>query len=144
MAANTDPLFGAVPIVPVPVTFASGDTTTKKTLADYSSATDYAYGAIVDSIQCCTDDTAAINLAVYRYNGSTDFYIGNINIPAGSGYTTVAAVEGMRFLSLDLGYILLPAGTGTAWLLRANCVATMTAAKILTITVSSRTLKAPT
>lgn len=119
MAANTSPIFEEAPIVGA-AQFTSADTTTKKTVV-----TPGADGARVDSIMCSTNDTAAVNLAFYLNNGSTDFYIGNVNVPIGSGYTTVARVEAMTTLAPVLGYLTIPAG----WTLKVNCVATMTAAK---------------
>lgn len=124
MAANTAPIFEKNPSCGTPQTFASGDTTTKKTLW-----TAGAEGARIDSIMCSTDDTTAVNLAFYISISSTDYYIGNVNVPIGSGYTTVARVDAMSTLAPTLGYLALPA----AALLKVNCVATMTAAKVTTV-----------
>jgi len=123
MAQNTSPIFELVP-TEKGVSFASGDASTKKTIQ-----TGGTNGTRIDSIMCSTDDTAAVNLAFYINDGATDFYIGNVNLPIGSGYTTIARVEAMRTLAPTLGYLVLPA----SHLLKANCVATMTAAKITTI-----------
>lgn len=100
--------------------FTSGDTTTKKNIQ-----TGGANGSRIDSIMCSTNDTAAVNLAFYINDGTTDFYIGNVNLPIGAGYTTVARVEALATLAPALGYLVLPSGH----ILKANCVATMTAAK---------------
>lgn len=131
MAANTSPIFELKPL-PVgtqtggawALQFTSGDTTTKKTLG--TGATD---STRIDQIQCCSNDTAAINLAFYMSDGTTDFYLGNVNIPAGSGYTTVAAVDAISSLAPILGYLWVPSGAT----IKCNCVATMTAAKTLDV-----------
>ncbi len=102
------------------VQFTSADTTTKKTVftADTKDSR-------IDSISCCTNDTTTVNLAFYKKDGSTSFYVGNVNLPIGAGYTTVAKVEAITLLEPQVGYIYLPTG----WTLECNCVATMTAAK---------------
>lgn len=119
MAANTSPIFEEVP-KNEGVQFTSADTTSKKTLV-----TAGADGTRIDSIPCSTNDTAAVNLAFYLSDGSTDFYIGNVTLAAGSGYTTVARVDAIATLSPTLGYLTIENG----WTLKLNCVATMTAAK---------------
>lgn len=124
MAANTSPIFELTVTCGSPQTFASGDTTTKKTLV-----TGGTNGTRIDSIMCSTDDTTAVNLAFYISISGTDYYIGNVNVPIGSGYTTVARVEAITTLAPALGYLTLPASA----LLKCNCVATMTAAKTTTV-----------
>ena len=119
MAANTSPIFELVP-TDKGVQFTSADTTTKKNVQ-----TGGANGTRIDAVMCSTNDTAAVNLAFYISDGTTDFYIGNVNLPIGSGYTTVARVDAMATLSPTLGYLVLPSG----YILKAACVATMTAAK---------------
>jgi hypothetical protein len=66
-----------------------------------------------------------VNLAFYLNNGSTNYYIGVVNLPIGTGYTTVARVEAMAVLAPLLGYLVVPTG----WTLQAGCVATMTTGK---------------
>ena len=124
MAANTSPIFEEVITCGTPQTFASGDTTTKKTLVTAGSD-----GTRIDSIMCSTDDTTTVNLAFYISISSTDYYIGNVNLPIGAGYTTVARVDAITTLAPILGYLALPASA----LLKCNCVATMTAAKTTTV-----------
>lgn len=124
MAANTAPIFEEVVTCGTPQTFTSADTTAKKTLL--TAGTD---GTRVDSIMCSTDDTTAVNLAFYISISGTDYYIGNVNLPIGAGYTTVARVDAISTLAPTLGYLALPASA----LLKANCVATMTAAKTTTV-----------
>lgn len=124
MAANTSPIFEFTITAGSPQTFASGDTTTKKTLA-----TGGTWGTRLDSIMVSTDDTATVNLAFYVSIGGTDYYIGNVPVGAGSGYTTVTRVDAITTLAPTLGYIALPSSA----LLKCNCVATMTAAKTTTV-----------
>jgi hypothetical protein len=124
MAANTSPIFILAPTNGSPQTFASGDTTTKKTV--YTAGSN---GARIDSIMVSTDDTTAVNLAFFVSISGTDYYIGNVNVPIGSGYTTVARVDAISTLAPILGYLTLPASA----LLKCNCVATMTAAKTTTV-----------
>lgn len=123
MAANTSPIF-ELAVVNGVITFASGDTTAKKTVA-----TAGVNGARIDSIMCSTDDTATVNLAFYITISATDYYIGNVNLPIGSGYTTVGRVDAMATLAPTLGYLALAPSA----ILKANCVATMTAAKTTTV-----------
>ena len=124
MAANTSPIFEIKPSIFTPVTFTSADTTTKKTIVTFTTE-----GSRIDTIMCSTDDTATVNLAFYLGIGGTDYYIGNVNLPIGAGYTTVARVDAMTTLSPTLRY--LAAETGAT--LKVNCVATMTAAKTTTV-----------
>lgn len=119
MAAGTTPIFEAATGL-AGVQFTSTDTTTKKTVKAGASN-----GTRIDSLMCSTNDTTAVNLAFYLNDGSTDFYIGVVNLPIGSGYTTVARVEALTTLAPALGYLVIPSG----WTLKAACVATMTAAK---------------
>lgn len=124
MAANTSPIFELIPSLGAPQTFTSADTTSKKTVA--TGDTD---GTRIDMLMCSTDDTTAVNLAFYVTVGGTDYYIGNVNLPIGSGYTTVPRVDAIATLSPNLGYLWLPSGVD----LKCNCVATMTAAKTTTV-----------
>lgn len=120
MAPNTTPIFEEVPVVGG-AQFAAADTTTKKTLA--TGGTD---GTRIDAIPCSTNDTTTVNLAFYLGHGGTDYYIGNVNLPIGAGYTSVARVDAMATLAPTLGYLVLASGDT----LKCNCVATMTAAKV--------------
>lgn len=125
MAAGTAPIFEAIPSIFTPQQFAIGDTTTKKTIVT-GATTGGAAGSRVDSIMCSTNDTAAVNLAFYLGIGGTDYYIGNVAVALGSGYTTKARIEAMTTLSPTLGYLVVPNGAT----LKCNCVATMTTAKV--------------
>lgn len=120
MAANTSPIFVKSPSIFSPAQFTSADTTTKKTILTFTTE-----GSRVDSIMCSTNDTTTVNLAFYLGIGGTDYYIGNVNLPIGAGYTTIARVDAITTLAPIVGY--LAAETGAT--LKVNCVATMTAAK---------------
>lgn len=124
MAAGTAPIFEAAPIVKG-VTVVPADTTSKKTIA-----TGGANGSRIDAIMVSSDDTAAVNLAFWIYDGSTDYYIGNVVVPIGSGYTTVARVDALNTLSPSLGYLVLPS---SSHVLKCSAVATVTAAKTVTV-----------
>lgn len=128
MAANTNPIFEATPQVFSPATFTSADTTSKKTVVT-GLTTGNAAGSRVDSLMCSTDDTTTVNLAWYIAISGTDYYIGNVNLPIGAGYTTVARVDAIWTLAPTLGFLYIPNGAT----LKVNCVATMTAAKTTTI-----------
>ena len=129
MAANTTPIFEAAPIASG-LQFTSADTTTKKNLRTGSTN-----GDRIDGIYCSTNDTAAVNLNFYINDGSTDFYIGVVNVPIGSGYTTVSRVDAMATLAPLLGYLALPSG----YILKVSCLATMTAAKTTDIVAAGGT-----
>jgi hypothetical protein len=124
MTVNHKAVFELTPVYPG-VTFTSADTTALKDIVIGA-----AEGTRIDMLTVCTNDTAAVNLAFYINDGATDFYIGNVNVPIGSGYTTVARVDALTVLSPSLRYLEIPYGSK----LRANCVATMTAAKTTTVT----------
>lgn len=120
MAGNiSGPLWEITPTVKG-VQFTSADTTAKKSIQTGGTS-----GTRIDSVMCSTNDTAAVNLAFYITDTATDFYIGNVNVPIGSGYTTVVRVDAIATLAPNLGYLVLPSG----FILKVNCVATMTAAK---------------
>ena len=125
MAANTSPIFEATPQLFSPAQFAIGETTAKKTIVT-GLTTGNAAGSRVDSIMCSTNDTAAVNLVFSLGLGGTDYYIGVVNVPIGSGYTTISRVEAMATLSPTLGYLVVPNGAT----LKVNCLATMTTGKI--------------
>lgn len=122
MVANTSPIFELAP-VSKGVQFTSADTTAKKSIC-----TGGTNGTRIDQIPVSSNDTAAINLAFYinDVNGANvDIYIGNVVVAISAGYLAVARVDAMTTLSPTLGYLALPVGA----ILKAACVATMTAAK---------------
>lgn len=128
MPANTSPIFEAVP-VNTGVALTSTNTTAKELLLTAGGN-----GTRIDGIFCSTDDTSAVNLAFYiNDNGTDDWYIGNVLVPPGSGYTTVARVDALATLGIGSPkYLTFPANYGS---LKVACVATMTAAKTTTILV---------
>ena len=117
MAAGTSPIFEAAVRV-LGIQFTISDTTTAKSLGTIG-----ANGTRIDSIMCSTSDTVAVNLAFAINDGTTDHYIGVVNLPIGTGYTTVVLVDAMAILSPTLGYLVVPSG----YTLKAGCVATMSA-----------------
>jgi hypothetical protein len=123
VAANTSPIFELSPFLKGD-TLDSGDTTVAITLV-----TGGTNGTRIDEIMCSTDDTTAVNLKFFIDNGGADLYLGVVNVPIGSGYTTVARVEAMATLSPVLGYLVLASGSE----LKVGCVATMTADKVTTV-----------
>ena len=123
MAQNTKPIFQLVPALGV-LQLDDDDTTTAQTL--YTGGTN---GTRVDAISVCSNDTAAVNLAFFITVSATDYYLGVVNIPIGSGYTTVPKVAAMATLAPDLGYIWLPASA----VLKVGAVATITADKVVNI-----------
>ena len=126
MPANTSPIFELTP-VNKGAQFTSTDTTTKKTLLTAGTN-----GTRIDAILVSTNDTSAVNLAFYINDGSTDFYIGNLTVPLGSGYTTVARVDGIGTIGApSVGALIMPSG----YLLKANCVATMTTTKVTDVMI---------
>lgn len=119
MPANTSPIFELTPTVKS-VQFTSADTTAKKSIQ-----TGGTNGTRIDSIMCSTNDTTLVDLAFYINDTVTDYYIGNVRLAIGSGYTTVVRVDAIATLAPLTGFLQLPSG----YILKANCVATMTAAK---------------
>jgi hypothetical protein len=104
--------------------FAAADTTTKKTIQTAGTN-----GTRLDAISLSTNDTADVNLAFYVTISSVDYYLGVVHVPTGSGYAGVPRVEAMAVLAPVLGYLALPASA----ILKAACVATMTAAKVMDV-----------
>ena len=123
MAQNTAPIFELVP-VSVGVEIVPADTTTKKTI--YTGGTN---GSRIDAIFVSSSDTAGVNLAFYITVGGTDYYIGNVVVTIGSGYTTVARTEAMSTLSPALGYLIL----ADAAILKVASVTTVTSGKVVDI-----------
>lgn len=98
-------------------TLLPANTTVLATL--YTASTD---DAVVKSLMCRSNDTAAMNVVVAVNNGSADFVLGVVNVPINAGSTgAIAAVDllggtlmpglpydqnGKRVLPLAGGYIL--------------------------------------
>lgn len=126
MAANTKAIFELTP-VNAGMTYTSGSGTDRLTI--YTAGVN---GGRIDGILVSSNDTAAVNLAFYINDGVNDNYIGNVVIPIGAGYTTVTRIDAMLTLKpYYQNFIQMKAG----YKLKANAVATMTAAKTLTIVV---------
>ena len=124
MAANVNPIFELTPQAGAQ-TFVNADATNKKTLITAGAA-----GFRLDAISICSNDISAVNLAFYIDIGGTDYYIGNVLVAIGSGYTTVLKVDGLIQLKpAFLNCIVLPAGA----LLECNSVAAVAAAKTVTV-----------
>ena len=124
MTANTSPIFELTPIN-AGVTIVNADSTNLKTI--YTAG---ANGGRIDGILVCSNDTAAVNLAFYINDGAADLYIGNVNIPIGSGYTTVVKVDALATLKPAYqSFVQLHA----AYILKCNAVAAVTAAKTVTV-----------
>ena len=119
------------------VTLTSSDTTAWKTV--YTASAD---DAMVKMLSAASDDTAAVNLRIGIDIGGTVFQIGTVNIPIATGTNgTANAVNLMNrtalpFLPIDgVGNPYIPLKAGS--ILKVAALATMTAAKTLTVTSSS-------
>ena len=115
-------------------TIVAADTTTLKTLF-----TAGANDSVVKSLHAISDDSAAKVVNVYVNNGSSDVYIGAVNVPITSGTTgAIAAVDllsGTLFPNLPYdanGKRVLPLPAG--YIVKVSVQATVTAAKTITIT----------
>lgn len=93
-------------------------------------------GARIDKISVVSDDTAAVQLDFYYYDGATSFRLGTITIPIGAG--TVAGTPSvsvlnqtdMPFLADDLAFYL-EAGDK----LRVAAQSAITSAKVVHLVV---------
>lgn len=112
--------------------FTSADTTTGKSVGA-AGANDSAIKGIIIS----SDDTSARNMQLIAYDGATSYVLDTKAVPAGSGTDgTNAAVDGLggSYLPLDgTGKKFIPLEAG--WSLYAAMLATITAAKTVTITL---------
>jgi len=124
MAANTNPIFELTPIS-VGHQIVNGDGTTLQTLL-----TAGAEGSRIDAILVSSDDTSDRNLAFYINDGATDFYIGNVAVPLGSGYTIVVRVDAMMTLKPAFQNFLV---LHHAYLLKVGAVVAVTTAKTITV-----------
>lgn len=111
--------------------FASGDTTTLKTVFTAGSNDSDLLGLLATS-----NDTSAINLQIWLRTTATDYLIGTVNIPvaAGSNGTAnaidllnTAALPGLPVNAVGKRYIPLKNGDS----IKVGCLVTMTAAKTL-------------
>ena len=106
-----------------------GDTTTLQDLLTAGTN-----GSRINSISVISDDTAAIVLAVYYHDGTTDFLIGSVSIPTLSGTDGSAPAisllnaTDMPFLGDDLS-LYLEGGDK----IRIAALTTITTAKKITL-----------
>lgn len=115
-------------------TIVAADTTTLKTLF-----TAGANDSVVKSLHAISDDSAAKVVNIYVNNGSSDIYIGAVNVPITSGTTgAIAAVDllsGTLFPNLPYdanGKRVLPLPAG--YVVKVSVQAAVTAAKTITVT----------
>lgn len=110
---------GAVQILPA-------DTTSKKTLFTAGAS-----GGRVHSVSVASDDTAAHDLQVWSSIGGTDYLVGTVSIPAGSGNTSgvpqVNVLAALVSLLDPSGYWVLKA----AEVIKISVPVAITAAKTL-------------
>lgn len=92
-------------------------------------------GARIHQIAVTNTDTVNIDISIYANDGSTDFLLGTLQIPANSGATSAVPAKALPlqtgnfpWFSAD-GSILLPAG----WSLKASNAVQVASAKVLTI-----------
>lgn len=123
-------------LVTAGVTATSADTTAWKTV--YTAAAD---DAVVKGLAAVSDDTAAINvrLGIDVAGAGTVRQIGTVNVPIAAGTNGVAPAVDLiaalvcPFLPVDRNAKrILPLKAGD--ILKIACLATMTAAKTLTVT----------
>jgi hypothetical protein len=109
------------------ITFTSADTTVAKAIVA-APGTPYR----IDAIEVTSDDTAAVNLDIFLRVGATNFLLGSVTVPPGSGHAGVKAAEYFELSTLaNVDGISLPGATS----IQAACEATMTAAKTVVVTV---------
>lgn len=117
------------------VTITSADTTVAK-LCFTAASND----SDVKSIIVTSNDTAAINLALYVTRSAVDYWLGTVNIPISSGTTgSVVSVDLINVTSIpglpldNVGKAYLPLKTGDT--LKVGPIVTMTAAKTCYVSV---------
>lgn len=117
------------------ITFVNADGTSVKTL--YTAPTD---GAKVRAIVICSDDTSARDVLLYLSKSGTNYVVGHLDVPLGSGTNgTANAINGLNTTNLAWPtkdnnynqYIELEGGES----LKASMLVAVTAAKTVTIVV---------
>lgn len=128
MAANTSPIFVLTPNNKG-VTFVNADGTTLKDLFVAG-----ANGSRLGSIAATTNDTAANNVQIKLFDGTTAWWAGTVDVPTLAG--TDGATAAVNLLSLSMcpwlnsdGSLLLPSG----WKVQVAPLVAVTAAKTLTL-----------
>jgi len=124
MATNKDPIFLNT-VTGSGLTFLPADASAQKTLI-----TAPADGSALTDISCTSTDTNDVVMVITLNDVSSDFLIGEVNVPAGSGTdgsspaVNLLSAAALPFLQAD-GSILIPA----TWLVKINAKTTITAAK---------------
>lgn len=133
MVANiAGPIWGLTPKVQGTV-FQPADTTALKAI--YTAG---ANGARVIGISAATDDTAAndVNLYIQVGGAGSNYNIGGKRVAIASGNVVASTIAAVQLLDTGQMPFLLPDGSlqlGAGDVLKAGVVATVTAAKTLTI-----------
>lgn len=109
MAANTSPIFGLTANL-AECTFVNADGTTPKDLVSAG-----ANGTKVTRIAVHSNDTAAVNLKLLIYDGSTAYAVGVVRVAIGAG--SDGAISGVNLLSQTMlpwldadGEFFIPSG----------------------------------
>jgi hypothetical protein len=132
MAGTATPIFPQT-IQNWAVQILAADTTTKKTLV-----TGGTNGTKIEGINVNSDDTSAKTLLLYLSDGTTDYLLSWVNIPANSGFTTsipaVAVLQSTQLPVFDYDsngnkVFYLKAG----WSIKVAAQATLTSAKTFNI-----------
>lgn len=137
MAVNTEPVFIGSPLstsanTQISDVIVPADTT--DIIDIVNGATD---GTLIQDLIAVSDDSAVVELIIYIYDGGASRRIGQVEVPALSGYDiTKAAVSLLNVSNIpslnkrDDGAIFLATGQK----LQVSAEATITAAKTVTIT----------
>lgn len=129
MPANTAPIFPAS-INNSTTSFSDVDGTNLKQISTTS-----ANGTRVDAIIVTSTDTVDRDLNLYINDGISDFQIGQVTIPAGSGTTTSASVSALNILDLpwleNIGSLFLKTGFS----LKAGMATNITTSKVINVIV---------
>lgn len=139
MAANTNPIYPAIPKAITPVSFVNADGTSYKDIV-VGLATGNAAGSLVERIAVTSDDTAIVTLKVALRVGGVDFPIGEVGVPIGAG--TNGTVRSINLLSLlavapDISNVLRADGSlvlAPSVALRIGAKVAITATKTVNIT----------
>jgi hypothetical protein len=135
MATSNLPIFPQV-LQNWAVQILAADTTTIKTLV-----TGGANGSKIEAINVALDDSAAKTLILYLNDGSTNYLLSWFNIPANSGFTTIAPsvallinaqIPSINFDNNGNKYFYLKSG----WKLNVAAQATLTTGKTMHITAN--------
>jgi len=109
-------------------TFTSADTTVAKTILTAPGGPFHLFEVLISS-----DDTAVQVVDIFLRVGSTNFLLGSVSVPAGSGKAGALPVY---FVKTVLPDTLIGLDVGGATSLQAATEATMTAAKTITVNVA--------